>query len=727
MKRLSVIRLLLFIVSCGFVALVGSAEAQINACVATVTPSSVAPGTVSDFKFVISNNDTEDDIQWVKILRPSGDFTVIEAGATGWLVTSAATEVTLEGNAISPGSVTEVMIKAQTAQKEAEAANWGVYVSDAPDGTGASSCQNNTAVEITSAKPFQISNIGVTAVSTTSVTISWNSSRPATSKIEYGQDHSYSNTITSSEGLLTTTHSIKLSNLKPQSLYQYRVFSSTETGQSAVSQNMSFVTGSLATSAPLSEVSKDSMVPLIAVQTDMSRPFTKIPDITVAVSDNSGIALIEYSTDGGRNWLPVNNKIPVGSKNAKFNFVPNLIVDGSYLLVMRTTDTAGNQATTEPKNLVIDMLPPQVGGSVISQATQVVMPAERNTYILVFGVEYKLSTSAIGGATNIKLVARARHGNSAQFDMKQDQGSGLWSGAMKFNATGLYDLSVEAVDGAGNRTNRQLYTVTVASPLRVKNSSNEAPESAAATLFVRSDELNRWEIWDGRAYGQQNPQSVTGGGELGYLIPKGTYYLEILAPGYKKKTSDVFTVESTQSLNQQIILNKLSGLKIFGRELTWPQLRPDTFEVDTRLVDGETARATYTVLGNAFPAFDLTTTRDEKLSALNLRGKYTVVSVMATWSPGTAELLPYIEELQKNKDFRFMPLFVQERKEKVASYMKSGGYDVSALVDPEGQLVEKLQVSDVPTHYIVDRRGTVKRVIKGTLNKDKLLKALVGL
>lgn len=88
--------------------------------------------------------------------------------------------------------------------------------------------------------PPIISAIAASAQSTTA-TITWTTSEPSTSRVEYGLTDSYTSQ-TAIDPALVTTHSVSLSGLSPSTLYHYRVVSDDAAGNSALSSDRTFTT-----------------------------------------------------------------------------------------------------------------------------------------------------------------------------------------------------------------------------------------------------------------------------------------------------------------------------------------------------------------------------------------------------------------------------------------------------------------------------------------------------
>ncbi len=89
--------------------------------------------------------------------------------------------------------------------------------------------------------PPIIANVSVTSKSETKAVISWTTNEPSSGQVEYGLTTDYGSTATS-ETELTTTHSVTLTELQPNTSYNYRVKSKDKAGNEALSANYTFVT-----------------------------------------------------------------------------------------------------------------------------------------------------------------------------------------------------------------------------------------------------------------------------------------------------------------------------------------------------------------------------------------------------------------------------------------------------------------------------------------------------
>jgi chitodextrinase len=86
-----------------------------------------------------------------------------------------------------------------------------------------------------------VSGVAATNVTNGSATITWTTSEPATSQVEYGPTISYGG-LTEVDTTLVTAHSATLTGLNPQTTYNYRVRSVDAAGNQRIGTNLTFTT-----------------------------------------------------------------------------------------------------------------------------------------------------------------------------------------------------------------------------------------------------------------------------------------------------------------------------------------------------------------------------------------------------------------------------------------------------------------------------------------------------
>lgn len=748
--RLSVALFLLF----GTIAVSWSfAKADVTSCSASVDPHAVNPSATVDLSFQIDNTDTV-PITWVRITRPSTNFTIIANSSSGWQSTTSSSYAFQTNGVLNPGETMFVSVTAQIGPTEASSANWTVQTSEQP-GVNIFACSGDlgTSIEgtILDTTPPDINNVSVSDVTSSSAVVSWTTDEPATSQVNYGLSSGYGQS-TNLDNNLTTSHSASLTGLSASTGYHFQVRSSDASSNTAYSSDNTFVTtassggssgggsssgsgsssdpGSFAkTKIPLNSTPTETTPPTVSIDTDLSKPFTQSPEIEGEVTDNDRIAGVEYSIDGGQNWILVDADSGLGTNKASFSFTPLNLDDGNYSIKVRAIDVSGNVGQSDTYNLVIDRLPPITGGAVLSMGPQIMNPDDKGVVYSVAGIDQKITLSAVGGPTSIKALAKSVEKGTVleSFNLTQMQDTGLWTGVISFKEPGTYNLVVESVDGAGRKTSKVINDIYVAPKSKVVSKDSEEPISSSIEVFYLEPESNRWTLWDGGSYGQPNPQITDPLGGFKLFLPEGRYYLEVKSKGFKKLTTDIFEVDESRPISADLQLSKKLGFEVGKIEFAIPIWSTNKINTDFQVSLPDNFVSSQKLAGSSLPEFSLTNTAGDNITPIELLGRPTVLTVMNTWSPESSRQAKVLSELQKNQDINIVPVALQEKAGRVGSFNSISGYDVIWLIDSDSALGSLLGPNGVPAHYFVDRRGTVKEIKYGFMDEKSIENNLGGL
>ena len=216
-------------------------------------------------------------------------------------------------------------------------------------------------------------------------------------------------------------------------------------------------------------------------------------------------------------------------------------------------------------------------------------------------------------------------------------------------------------------------------------------------------------------------------------MPPGTYYTTVEKEGYRKFFTDILNFESHQTVNLKLPLLASPAIKLpvsIGglTHISLPHL-PDFFgmsRVDVVSKKGVTLPANVqALLGKEAPIFEFPTPIGDALDIRYLRGKKTILTTWATWSPLAQIQLPVLDSLQRERreredDVRILLLAIQESPGLVETYLRRGGYEIQSVVDREGKLTELYPILTIPQHFFIDRKGILKDIYVGFLNKEAL-------
>ena len=100
-----------------------------------------------------------------------------------------------------------------------------------------------------------------------------------------------------------------------------------------------------------------------------------------------------------------------------------------------------------------------------------------------------------------------------------------------------------------------------------KNNGKETRiPSAIVSLYYLNISTKKYELWNAKDYSQDNPQITDVRGTYSFLVPEGSYYFEVEAPGYNHYQSKVFVVGGGSGIHQNIELNSGGS---FLADLDW--------------------------------------------------------------------------------------------------------------------------------------------------------------
>ncbi len=743
-------------------------KADVSDCSAEIIEGeNQTQGSSGNIVFSLGNPDVVSFL-WVKVSVPSANFTITSASSSGWSssVQSGGSSVIFTGSQITSGATQNFTLTVQSANTTAGPGAFLVETSDSTSGTNPHSCSGGMSVSIIAdASPPAISNIAVSSVTSSSATITWITNKGSNSTVVYGLDTSYGNT--KSDNTLTTSHSVVLNNLNKQTTYHYKVQSTDSSGNTGTSSDQSFITtdGSTAVSSSASSTATttsssssssassassgsssspvpsatpipkpvDKSPPQVKVEFDFNKVLKTAPVIAGWVSDDTLVSKIEYSIDNGQNWLPVDNA-KLGLKSANYDFTPAIFEDGNYQIKVRAVDSNSNTAISTAYTLVIDRLPPRIGGSLMIVGSQILTPSLNSSDLDIFQeVNTKITLSSVGGATEVTIHTKNTDSVDEQkISLVKNKDNNLWSGLIKFNQSGRYQLIAKAVDGAGNKVAANISVVNVLKSGRLLGLHQS--DQAAVTVYTLDPDSNNFYLWDGSAYGQQNPQPATSTKEYQFFLPKGKYYLKVTATGYKNLITDIFELTGQGLVNSNLILEKQSNLKLGFLSLPIPDLSATRASI--KLSDQQKSvsfRQNYPFINQPLPQtllYSQPASQDglkkNSVSTQTLRGKPTVISILNSWFPQTASQLLQLSDLTADDKINSIIIFPQESASTSFLLTERGSYKSRILADPDGELIEKLNLTTLPAHLFINRRGIIKKIENGLLTKQQLLDSLVN-
>jgi hypothetical protein len=357
--------------------------------------------------------------------------------------------------------------------------------------------------------------------------------------------------------------------------------------------------------------------------------------------------------------------------------------------------------------MTIDRLPPNIGSVFFSVGPQPLVADDSGAFYGLEGLDHKITLSAVGGPTNIDILS----GNK-MFSLVKNVDSGLWSGVISFDKSGTYTLYGQAVDGGGNRTKKKIGSIIILEKGRIRSDSNNKLASKV-TVFYLDHQTDRFALWDGRAYGQVNPQMADQEGRYGLYLPPGKYYIEVTTPDYQNLKTNIFEVKNSIPINSSFEIKK---------KLAFFDIRQTEGSVDPLKIEGQKAAQ---IIGRQI--VDVEIFEGENVLQVNkLRGKKLLVSVLNSWNPLSFGQLAQLNKTSDNGQFEIIAIFPQESAAKIDVLRQKGNYTFRMMADPDGLLIQPLNILSLPMNLYISKNGTIENVMYGIINSDEMQKGFLN-
>lgn len=417
------------------------------------------------------------------------------------------------------------------------------------------------------------------------------------------------------------------------------------------------------------------------------------------------VSRVEISLDNGLTWF-----LPQTSGN-EFTVTLENLDDGNYPVLARAIDTSDKTGQSSTQTLLIDNLPPIIGGSAFALGPQVLLPDSVGLVKVSANTPIKTALSARGGVIKAEVKS-----DGETFPLSTMPGTNIWTGELAFAKAGVKNLVVSAVDGVGKTTERPIGSLLVEpSGNVIDKDQKQAVKDASVSVYFFDQNSQSWTLWDALSYGQTNPKKVDQNGNYSFMVPAGRYFIQTDAPGYKRAQSNIFDFTNTSVLNSSFetspSTNILSNI-----------LPPDTsatpnIQIGTNLQQN--------IIGKSAPDFKLATSSGEVTPA-SFKGKKTVFTFLSTWDPNSVEQALILQKLNTllKPDQKMLSIAIQETQATTETFLKRGGYSFPVVADQDGFTAEDYKVGVLPYYVFIDTKGVVREVLSGLLTESEILEKL---
>lgn len=130
--------------------------------------------------------------------------------------------------------------------------------------------------------------------------------------------------------------------------------------------------------------------------------------------------------------------------------------------------------------------------------------------------------------------------------------------------------------------------------------------------------------------------------------------------------------------------------------------------------------------GQLAPEFTLKTIGGEDMSLSSFRGKRIILNFWASWCPPCKAEMPHMQEFYiENKESNVILLSVnlttaEKKSEDVAKFVEEYELTFPVMLDVKGDIGRIYQAHAIPTSYLIDSKGIVKKKIIGPMDKEMM-------
>ncbi|HZU06784.1 MAG TPA: TlpA disulfide reductase family protein [Chloroflexota bacterium] len=128
-------------------------------------------------------------------------------------------------------------------------------------------------------------------------------------------------------------------------------------------------------------------------------------------------------------------------------------------------------------------------------------------------------------------------------------------------------------------------------------------------------------------------------------------------------------------------------------------------------------------LGSPAPDFALQNVDGTTVRLSELRGKPVVVNFWATWCAPCREEMPAMQEVYeqyRDRGLVILAVNMEEDVRLVRRWIEQGGFTFTFLLDSEGELVKRYNVTAAPTSYFIGRDGVIRDLKLGALSRSEM-------
>jgi hypothetical protein len=205
-----------------------------------------------------------------------------------------------------------------------------------------------------------ITNIAATSMGSTTEQVTWNTDQSANTQVFYGTTTAYGSSSTLDTSM-TTTHAVTLSNLSESTNYHYQVVS-IGAGGTASSTDQVFMTGSTASSTPLSVTGIDAINSTATADGTFADGFKWVLHLVVPSNEtNFQMKFSDFTMAGSASTIPIAANVrysSLQSSNASTTASAIVETDNNYGGALTLTDDTSTSTPGRQIDVTVEVAVP---------------------------------------------------------------------------------------------------------------------------------------------------------------------------------------------------------------------------------------------------------------------------------------------------------------------------------------------------------------------------------
>lgn len=122
--------------------------------------------------------------------------------------------------------------------------------------------------------------------------------------------------------------------------------------------------------------------------------------------------------------------------------------------------------------------------------------------------------------------------------------------------------------------------------------------------------------------------------------------------------------------------------------------------------------------------FELKDVNGKTVSLESFKGKNVMLNFWASWCVPCKSEMPDLEKLQDeskdDKDFEIVTINVGESSKKAKEFLEKNNLKLNTLLDDEAEVSMDYGASVLPTTFLIDEKGYVKKIVKGSMTFETM-------